>query len=92
MPKEAREVERDELWEWLGLIAAVLVWWPALFDWFPLWYRILVYLFCGAVIVVVGVRRVGRVREGLKYSQEIMDVQRAQEPLEPLEGKKGRKT
>ena len=84
-------MEREELWEWLALIAAIVVWWPALFGWFPLWYRIAVYAFCGAVVVTVGIRRVRRVREGLKYSKEIMDYQRSQEPLAPLEGKKGRK-
>jgi membrane protein implicated in regulation of membrane protease activity len=78
-------VERDELWEWLGLLAAIVVWWPAIFGWFPLWYRLAVYVFCAAVLVVVTVRRVRRVKEGLRHSQEIMEYQRGKEPFPPLE-------
>ena len=84
-------MERDELWEWLGLIAAILVWWPALLGWFPLPYKVFVYAFSAGVVVFIGARRIRRVREGLRHSQEIMDYQRGKEPLEPLEGKKGRK-
>jgi membrane protein implicated in regulation of membrane protease activity len=84
-------VEREELWEWLGLLAAIVVWWPGLFGWFPLWYRVAVYAFCATVLTVVTVRRLRRVKEGLRHSQEIMEYQRGKQPLPPLEGKKGRK-
>ena len=84
-------MDREELWEWLGLLAAIVVWWPALFGWFPLWYRVTTYVFCAAVLIVVTARRLGREKEGLRHSQEIMEYQRGKEPLAPLEGKKGRK-
>ena len=84
-------MDREELWEWLGLLAAIVVWWPALFGWFPLWYRLATYIFCATVLLVVTARRIKRVREGLRHSQEIMNYQRGKEPPPPLEGKKGRK-
>ncbi len=84
-------MEREELWEWLGLIAAILVWWPALFGWFPVAYEVFATLFSGAVVVIVGLRRVGRIREGLRYSREIMEYQRRNQPPEPLEKSRPRK-
>ncbi len=83
-------MDRDELWEWIGLLAAIVVWWPGLVGWFPAWYRLAVYAFCGVIIVWVGIRRIRRVREGLQYSQEITDYQRRHEPPEPLEGESKR--
>ena len=76
-------MERDELLEWLGLILAILIWWPALFGWFPLAYEIVVWVFSGVVVSLVLVRRLRRVREGLRYSREIMDAQRQVPPGYP---------
>ena len=85
-------MEREEWIEWIALIVVILLWWPLLlFHWFPLPYRIFLYAFSAAVLVTITVRRVRRVREGLHYSNEIMESQRrAQGPRplnEPREGK-----
>jgi hydrogenase-4 membrane subunit HyfE len=82
-------MERDELWEWLALIAVIMLWWPLiLFGWFPLWYRICVYVVSAVVVIVVLIRRIRRVREGLRYSEEILEAQRKAQGPPPLGGKR----
>ena len=77
-------MERDELLEWLGLIAVILAWWPPLFlNWFPLAYKLGVILFSLAVIGVVTVRRVRRFRESLRIHREMMGLQKPSGPPPP---------
>ncbi len=81
---------RDELLEWIALIVVIVAWWPgALFGWFPLWYKLTVYIFSLGVVGVILVRRVRKVRENLRYSREIMEAQRRAQPRPPLEGPPG---
>ena len=79
-------MERSELWEWIALFVVILLWWPLVFlGWFPLPYKIFVYVASVATITIVTVRRVRRVREGLRYSQEILDAERRAQGPPPLE-------
>ncbi|HEY3397951.1 MAG TPA: hypothetical protein VGM19_09875 [Armatimonadota bacterium] len=82
-------MDREELWEWLGLIAAILVWWPALLGWFPLPYKLFVYAYCLVALTWITWRRVARMREALRYSREIMDCQRGMSP--PALDKRGKR-
>jgi hypothetical protein len=78
-------MEREEWIEWIALIVVILLWWPLiLLHWFPLAYRLFLYVFSAAVLVTITVRRVRRVREGLNYSREIMDSQRRAQGPPPL--------
>ena len=77
-------MERAELGEWIAMILVILAWWPRLFGWFPLPYRVFVYALSAAVVTIVFVRRLRRVREGLRYSQEILESQRNSQPPPPL--------
>ena len=80
-------MERGEWLEWVGLILVIVAWWPiALFAWDPLYYRIPLYVFSGAVLATVLVRRVRRMHGGLRASREMVDLQRGGQPLPPLAG------
>jgi hydrogenase-4 membrane subunit HyfE len=80
-------MEREELYEWIALILAILLWWPLiLFGWFPLPYKIFVYVFSAVILVGLLIRRIRRLREGLSYSQEILESQRKAAGPPPLGG------
>jgi hypothetical protein len=80
-------MEREEWLEWGAMILVILAWWPLiLFHWFPLPYRIFVYVFSAAVVAGVTIRRVRRVRAGLRYSQDILEAQHKAQGPPPLSG------
>lgn len=85
-------MEREEWWDWIAAIVVILLFWPfILWRWFPLPYQIFVYVFAAVVLGVTLYRRIKRVREGLRYSQEILDAQQraaGPPPLHPPEAKR----
>jgi hypothetical protein len=69
-------MDRAELIEWAAMILVIVAWWPLLFlGWDALPYRFSLYLGSFAILVVILVRRVHRMREGLKYSRHMIEEQ-----------------
>lgn len=76
-------MDRTELVEWLIMIACIVLWWPYLLirsgyvAWdYPMWYHILTHYVVPVVLIVIFIRRAGRMKAGLEYSKEVVDSQR----------------
>ncbi len=77
-------MSRTELYEWIIIILCIISWWPLIFLGFdPLWYRLFIYI--GVPLVLLGIlaRRFGRVREGLDYSEKVIESQRGTPGMPP---------
>ncbi|NLO04876.1 MAG: hypothetical protein GX131_03495 [candidate division WS1 bacterium] len=69
-------MERNELIEWLLIIASIIAWWPRIFlGYDPLWYHVLIYYVTPLLLVVILFRRYRRMQEGFEYSRKIVDAQ-----------------
>jgi hypothetical protein len=65
-----------EIIEGLAMIGVIVAWWPYLFlGWNGTAYSVCLY--AGSFVILVGIllRRLKRMREGLKYSRHMMDQQ-----------------
>ncbi len=71
---------RYEVLEWVAMILVIVLWWPPLFmGWFPDWYRVSLYALSALTVLVVFVRRLRRVNEGLAMSEQMMQTRFAAE-------------
>jgi len=68
-------MERDELIEWIVIIACIVLWWPLIFGFRPPWYLPALCIGETAALLVIFFRRLARVRAGLKYSEDVMKNQ-----------------
>ena len=69
-------MERNEIIEWIIIIAGVIGWWPKIFMGFDApWYNVLIYAVYPLALIVIFVLRWRRVHEGFEYSRKIVDAQ-----------------
>jgi hypothetical protein len=69
-------MEPAELIEGLAMIAVIIAWWPYLFlQWNGPVYSVCLYVGSFVILVAILLRRLKRMREGLKYSRHMMDQQ-----------------
>ena len=67
---------RDELIEAIVMIAIIIAFWPMLLlEAIPPRVRYLFYGVAGVLVVIIFIRRLGRIRAGLKYSRKMRDLQ-----------------
>ncbi len=67
-----------EIIEGVAMIGVIVAWWPYLFlGWDAPAYRACLYLGSLVILVAILLRRLARMREGLKYSRHMMDEQEA---------------
>ncbi len=61
-----------ELAEWIVMIAIVVGWWPIVFfGWAPPYYRFPLYSISLIALVIIFLRRLRRIREGLEESERM---------------------
>jgi hypothetical protein len=64
-------MHRSELIEWIISIACILLWWPRIFSGYdPVWYHLVIYYLVPLTLLVIFFRRYGRMKAGLKYSED----------------------
>ncbi len=69
-------MSREELIEAIIMIGIIVAFWPMLLlAAIPPGIRHLFYAMAGVVVVIIFIRRLGRVRAGLKYSRQMRDLQ-----------------
>jgi hypothetical protein len=68
-------MQRSELIEWIIIILCIVLWWPLLFGFHPVWYRLFLYVGESVALLIIFFRRLARVRAGLKYSEESLKHQ-----------------
>ncbi len=69
-------MSREELIEAIIMIGIIVAFWPMLLlEAIPTGVRHLFYAMAGVVVVIIFIRRLGRIRAGLKYSREMRDFQ-----------------
>ena len=67
---------RDELIEAIVMIAILVAFWPVMLcAWIPPTARYLFYGMAGVLVLIIFLRRLGRIRAGLKYSRNMRDLQ-----------------
>jgi len=85
LPKQpGGEVTRQELWEWIAMIAIIISWWPRLFlGWGHPIYLALIYFVEPVLLLIIFRRRLKRMNEGFDHSKSIIDAtQKAREEAE----------
>ena len=95
LPKQSGgEVTREELWEWIVMIAIIISWWPRLFlGWSNPAYLVLIYVVDPVILIVIFRRRLKRMNEGFDHSKSIIDAtQKAREEAEKATQNAKRKT
>ena len=69
-------MSRDELIEGIIMILIIIGFWPVVFlGWFPDSYKYVYYGITGVLVILIFIRRLGRIRAGLKYSRTMRDLQ-----------------
>ncbi len=69
-------MSRDELIEGIIMLLIIIGFWPVVFlGWFPDAYKYGYYGISGALVFLIFIRRLARVRAGLKYSRKMRDLQ-----------------
>ena len=69
-------MSREELIEALIMIGIIVAFWPMLLlEAIPPHVRYLFYGVAGVLVVIIFIRRLGRIRAGLKYSRNMRDLQ-----------------
>ncbi len=69
-------MSREELIEAIIMIGIIVAFWPMLLlEAIPLHVRYLFYGVAGVLVVIIFIRRLARVRAGLKYSRQMRDLQ-----------------
>ncbi len=69
-------MSREELIEALIMIGIIVAFWPMLLlEAIPPRIRYLFYGVAGVVVLIIFIRRLGRIRAGLKYSRQMRDFQ-----------------
>lgn len=76
-------MDRTELTEWIIIILCVLLWWPLMFGFNPMWLHVLLYYVEPLVLLAILIRRFRRMKAGFKYSEEVMKSQVPGRPQEP---------
>lgn len=79
-------MSRDELIEGIIMILIIIGFWPVVFlGWFPDAYKYAYYGICGVLVILIFMRRLARVRAGLKYSRTMRDLRdQAQSGARPM--------
>ena len=68
-------MSRDELIEGIVMIAIIIGFWPVAFlGWFPDIYKYAYYGISGVLVILIFIRRLARIRAGLKYSRKMRDL------------------
>ncbi len=69
-------MSRDELIEGIIMLLIIIGFWPVVFlGWFPDLYKYAYYGISGVLVILIFIRRLARVRAGLKYSHKMRDLQ-----------------
>jgi len=79
-------MSRDELIEGIIMILIIIGFWPVAFlGWFPEGYKYAYYGVSGVLVILIFIRRLARVRAGLKYSRQMRDLrEEAQSGGQPM--------
>ncbi len=79
-------MSRDELIEGIIMLLIIIGFWPVVFlGWFPDLYKYVYYGISGVLVILIFIRRVARVRAGLKYSRTMRDLrEQAQSGARPM--------
>ena len=79
-------MSRAELIEAIIMIAIIIGFWPVVFlGWFPDLYKYVYYGVSGVLVILIFIRRLARVRAGLKYSRQMRDLRdQAQSSARPM--------
>ena len=73
-------MSRSELAEWIVMILVIILWWPVIFlGWAPRFYQYPLYVFSAVSLLVIFVRRLGRMNEGFRDSEGMMRTKIAAE-------------
>ena len=68
-------MSREELIEGIIMILIIIGFWPVAFlGWFPEAYKYTYYGISGVLVFLIFLRRLARVRAGLKYSRQMRDL------------------
>ena len=68
-------MSRDELIEGIIMILIIIGFWPVAFlGWFPDFHKYVYYGISGVLVILIFIRRLARVRAGLKYSRQMRDL------------------
>ncbi len=69
-------MRRDELIEGIIMLVIIIGFWPVAFlGWFPDFYKYVYYGISGVLVILIFIRRLARIRAGLKYSRTMRDLQ-----------------
>jgi len=69
-------MHRTELIEWIIIIASIVLWWPRIFMGYDaVWYHLLIYYAVPVALLVICFRRYGRMKAGLKFSEDSLKGQ-----------------
>ncbi len=69
-------MERNEVIEWIVIIAGIMGWWPKVFMGYDVaWYNALIYIVYPIALIVIFVLRWRRVQAGFEYSRKVVDAQ-----------------
>jgi hypothetical protein len=63
-------MERSELIEWIVIILCIVLWWPLIFGFHPVWYRLFLYIGESTALLIILLRRFARMKAGLKFSED----------------------
>ncbi len=79
-------MSRDELVESIIMLLIIIGFWPTVFlGWFPDIYKYVYYGISGVLVILIFIRRLARIRAGLKYSRQMRNLrEEAQSGARPM--------